>query len=283
MLSLSLSERNLRLLRNDGLAFAATIVMVHVIVFFELFVILPYIDRNGSQSFWLHVAIGSFIYVNIVGSMWLTMKTDASTRHLLLPSVLQHGWRFCSSCEANAPPRAKHCWVCGVCVLKRDHHCTVAATCIGFRNQRYFINLVSYLAAGTMYCNYLNMDYTLELLGGFSFYSLIAMMLPLLAWLFGLAPTYTFAVALIAAYCIIGFFVLSAYLVYHMQNIFRDQTMTERANGLRNYDCGWINNLKTVFGNRYLVAIFCPFVPSLLVGNGIDYQENCSAESVKQM
>lgn len=38
-----------------------------------------------------------------------------------------HGMRWCAKCAALKPPRAHHCSMCGICVLRMDHHCPVSA------------------------------------------------------------------------------------------------------------------------------------------------------------
>ncbi len=47
-------------------------------------------------------------------------------------------WRYCRQCEIRRPPRAAHCYVCGVCVLEHDHHCGVIGGCVGMRSLRWF-------------------------------------------------------------------------------------------------------------------------------------------------
>ncbi|XP_029385355.1 palmitoyltransferase ZDHHC23-B isoform X2 [Echeneis naucrates] len=36
---------------------------------------------------------------------------------------------WCSTCKVVRPPRAGHCRICGVCVLRLDHHCVCTALC----------------------------------------------------------------------------------------------------------------------------------------------------------
>ncbi len=112
---------------------------------------------------------------NFVG-LWLT---DTSTRHVILPTSgaaanaanrsgstggaggdRRRGgggrWEFCASCESVQPPRAWHCSVCGVCVLKREHHCMFVGYCVGHRNHRYFCLFLWYMWAAVLYCTYFN-------------------------------------------------------------------------------------------------------------------------------
>lgn len=40
-----------------------------------------------------------------------------------------HGLFFCASCLARKPFRAKHCYICKMCVARHDHHCPWIANC----------------------------------------------------------------------------------------------------------------------------------------------------------
>ena len=46
---------------------------------------------------------------------------------------------WCDACGTEKPPRAHHCKICDVCILRRDHHCYVLGECIGLENQGHFI------------------------------------------------------------------------------------------------------------------------------------------------
>lgn len=54
-------------------------------------------------------------------------------------------YRSCTTCQAWKPDRCHHCSVCGRCFLKMDHHCPWFASCIGFRNHKFFIQLLIYI------------------------------------------------------------------------------------------------------------------------------------------
>ncbi|WFD20194.1 protein S-acyltransferase [Malassezia caprae] len=53
-----------------------------------------------------------------------------------------HGLFFCVSCLARKPLRAKHCYVCKMCVARHDHHCPWIANCVGIRNHRAFVAML---------------------------------------------------------------------------------------------------------------------------------------------
>ncbi|XP_029979063.1 palmitoyltransferase ZDHHC23-B [Sphaeramia orbicularis] len=49
----------------------------------------------------------------------------------------QRNW--CPVCKVVRPPRAGHCRICGVCVLRLDHHCVWINSCVGQANHRSFL------------------------------------------------------------------------------------------------------------------------------------------------
>ncbi|ODV59217.1 palmitoyltransferase PFA3 [Ascoidea rubescens DSM 1968] len=61
-------------------------------------------------------------------------------------------FRFCNRCKIWKPDRCHHCSTCQKCILKMDHHCPWFASCIGFKNSKYFIQLLSYIVLLTFYC-----------------------------------------------------------------------------------------------------------------------------------
>ena len=257
--------------------------VVHVIPFFELLIILPYIDAHKRGTYWLHVAAGIFIYINVMTSFVWTITTDTSSGNEVLPTVLKPGWRFCSACEANAPPRSLHCFFCNICVLKRDHHCMFTGNCIGHANHRYFLTMVFYFCVAALYCNFLNMDYTWEIIGEISLRSLFTMIVPLFAWMLGLTEAFTFGVAFISSTCLIGFFLLGALTAFHILNIYMGQTTWERSLKSREYDLGWKENVRHVFGVNWYVSWISPFIPSPLPGNGIEFMKRGAFENVKDL
>lgn len=270
---------------GDYVAMTFTIVTIHVIALFELFVVLPYIDHDGSKFYWLHAIMGVFIYINVMTSMYLTITTDATSGSVILPSILKPDWRFCAACEANSPPRSFHCWACKVCILRRDHHCVFTGNCIGHANQRFYMTMILYLWIAASYCTFLNMDYTFEVLGGLNWRSMITMIMPMMAWLFGISATFNFTVCFISSTCLIGFFLLATLIGYHMINIVSGQTVHERAICCKDYDLGFKRNLEVVFGRKWVLAWLSPWVSSPLPSDGIVHRKKNqpAVETVKDL
>ncbi|CAN1339401.1 Probable protein S-acyltransferase 15 [Linum perenne] len=67
---------------------------------------------------------------------------------LMDPSSRQ---RQCDKCSKYKPPRAHHCRVCRVCVLRMDHHCLWINNCVGYWNYKAFFVLVFYATAACIY------------------------------------------------------------------------------------------------------------------------------------
>jgi palmitoyltransferase len=269
---------------SDRIAYVFALVMIHVVGFFELLVVVPYIDAVGDRTYWLHVICGLTLYFNVISSFFLLFTVDSSTCGVVLPTLKLPGWMYCQECCTTAPPRSRHCWICNVCVLRRDHHCIFTGNCVGHKNQRYFLTLLLYLTIGAAYANYLNMDYTLEAVGGeLSFRAILTMILPLLSWTLGLSGAYTFAVSFVSAMCIVGFLLFAVLFVYHGRNLYHGQTCFEAGNGIHEYDCGPLENLRQVFGRRWYIAWLNPFIVSPLPGNGMEFRPRYRFENVKDM
>lgn|SRR6218665_1137366 len=268
---------------SDRIAYFMMLIMIHIVGIYELFVILPYIDYERNKTFWLHASAGLFLYFNVMASFYKLFMTDSTSSGVMLPTLLMPGWQYCHTCGINTPPRSFHCWMCDVCILKRDHHCMFSGNCVGHRNQRYFLTMLFYLTVGAAYCNYLNFDYTFEVLGGLSWKSLLTMILPLLSWTVGLAGTVTFAVSFVSALCIVGSLLLTFLSLYHGQNLFLGQTCMERTQGNRTYDMGWKENMKGVFGQRWYVAWISPLIVSPLEGDGLEFRSRYRYENIKDM
>ncbi|PIK50694.1 putative palmitoyltransferase ZDHHC24 [Apostichopus japonicus] len=162
--------------KPDRLAVFAAVLELTLVPIFEVFVIMPPLFGLFTLSFWMHFLVGFYLWFNAVGNMIMVMGTETSSGKNILPSVLKTGWRYCPVCMLNAPPRAHHCGDCNTCVLVRDHHCVFTGRCVGHNNMRYYLMMVVFLFCSAMYCNYLNIDYAWELVGGMHWKGIITML-----------------------------------------------------------------------------------------------------------
>ena len=267
----------------DWFAFLFMVIMVHVIVLYELLVVLNQIHEEFTLLYIFHVLFGVFLYLNVIGNMIKVMTTDSTSGSVVLPSILKEGWRFCSCCEANAPPRSFHCFICNRCILRRDHHCVFTGNCVGHTNQRYYMGLIGYLCVGAVYCNYLNMDYTWEIMGEMSLKTVLSMFLPLLAYILGYLGSYKFIVAFLSSLCLIGGCLLIALNSFHLNNIVRGQTTFERSRRVKLYDYGMKENVRQVFGEKWTIAWLFPTIESPLPSTGIEFPNKNEFENVKRL
>lgn len=58
---------------------------------------------------------------------------------------------WCAVCRVVRPPRAGHCRICGVCVLRLDHHCVWINSCVGQANHRSFLLLLIFFLSTSLY------------------------------------------------------------------------------------------------------------------------------------
>ncbi|XP_076577467.1 palmitoyltransferase ZDHHC23-B isoform X1 [Chaetodon auriga] len=58
---------------------------------------------------------------------------------------------WCPVCRVVRPPRAGHCRICGVCVLRLDHHCVWINSCVGRANHRSFLLTLIFFLLTSLY------------------------------------------------------------------------------------------------------------------------------------
>ncbi|KAK1807020.1 hypothetical protein P4O66_004848 [Electrophorus voltai] len=68
---------------------------------------------------------------------------------LLQKSTRRGNW--CPYCKVVRPPRAGHCRICGVCVLRLDHHCVWINSCVGQANHRSFLLMLVFFLLTSLY------------------------------------------------------------------------------------------------------------------------------------
>ncbi|XP_041823772.1 palmitoyltransferase ZDHHC23-B [Melanotaenia boesemani] len=58
---------------------------------------------------------------------------------------------WCPVCRVVRPPRAGHCRICGVCVLRLDHHCVWINSCVGQANHCSFLLTLVFFLMTSLY------------------------------------------------------------------------------------------------------------------------------------
>ena len=259
---------------TDVLVFLLMIFCVHSVLIFELFIVLPYVQRSNKNNWVMthvHVVCAVFIYINLILNIFQTMFTDTSIRGVLLSPTFKSGWRYCAICYCFIPPRSFHCQTCGICILKRDHHCAVVGCCVGHTNQRYFIGMIFYIWIATLYASIMNLHFIFHVFGDISAEAIFVFVLPIVAWMFNIVEIVNFLAALMITLCLASLLLTTALLSYHFNNILHGQTMYENTHGIKLYNAGMLQNIKSVFGERWLFCILFPMIYSPAVGNGIDF------------
>lgn len=253
----------------------------------EILFILPWIVNqtpNYSETKWfLHVFVGTFIYLNCLACFWKIISTETSTKGIVLPSLLKPGWRYCPVCEANSPPRSFHCYVCRCCILRRDHHCVFTGNCIGLKNHRYYIMLVTYCLVASLYANYMNIDYMRSIHDGFSFTAILKLIFPLFSFVLMQISWATMWISIVLLLCVAVTFLLSALLFYHVRNMVNGQVTFEKTHKIHEFNRGLLRNIKEVFGKNWTLAWLSPWIPSDLPGNGLEFPVSSLYENPKDM
>jgi palmitoyltransferase len=213
-----------------------------------------------------------YLMHNILGNLWYLISTETSIRNLVLSSVMRPGWRFCAVCEANAPPRAFHCNICSICILRRDHHCAFAGKCVGYFNFRYFVGLLLHIGLGAAYASALNSQFIWHFLGGFNFLNFFKHLFPMIFWLFGRIPTEIAFWTMISIIDVCGSMFALGLLLYHSQLLMVNQTNHEKNKNITAYDLhDWKVNVEEVLGDNWKWTLFSPFVTSKLPRDGIRF------------
>ncbi|EPY35873.1 S-acyltransferase [Angomonas deanei] len=118
-----------------------------VLVFFFFFFLcrLVYTDPG-------YIRPGYMDKGNVEGGEKTLKEIEKNQRQSLWENVngvpMERKW--CSSCEMYRPPRAAHCYLCGLCCYDHDHHCTVIGVCVGRRKVEMFSMFVTTAASACL-------------------------------------------------------------------------------------------------------------------------------------
>lgn len=266
--------------RIDTLAMAVTFVMIPVSYLHGVLMIAPIIwpVRNVPQDlverntfpFYVSLVLMTVLFVNTMVNLFYTVTVDTTCGRVALPVVSQPGWYFCPFCQHYSPPRAHHCPTCTKCVLKRDHHCYFAGKCIGYYNQRYFIAFLVYLIISSILGVIMSLWAITILLGSFSLTYIPAILFPVLAWMFQIAPVNPWIMmeTSIAIFVTVG---AGGLLAVQLYTIYKGQTYYEFQRGVTAYNRGPNNNFTDSLGLHWLICWLFPFIPSHQPGDGTHY------------
>ena len=262
--------------QQDRAAFSLLIVGAQLALWYETCHVMPYYhsdETETSPGSIAHVAFALFLYVNSLANVYRMVRTRVSCDLTALGVAESADWPYCGRCLCHCPPRAHHCRVCDVCVLKRDHHCWFAGCCVGHANHRYYVCAITYMLIAAVYGNFYHYSFMtdrLEHLGRFGIPVCIA--IPHFCAMFGYLSLYQFLVSVLS---FIGFFLLvmlSVLVLIEVRQIWCGQTRHERQRKDFMYDNGVVENVRAVFGERWYVAWLCPWIGSPLPENGVFFR-----------
>lgn len=270
----SIKNRHLKRFIEHIFYFVLVTVLIPSIFYFELNVVAPAVVQPfeiNTYPFWIHHLCALFLLFNILGNLIYGVFTDSSIRGKFLKSNSNPNWTLCAVCECMRPPRAWHCDLCNICVLKRDHHCPYMACCVGYYNHRYFIMFTMYVFIAMLYAFYYNVYFLAQFITWNHGLVLAKFMLPLVSLVvdFGNESLY---ILMVLVNIIIA--TLTGFLTcYHFYNILNGRTTPERKHCKKDfmYDRGWRMNLVEALGARWYFTWILPFIHSPLPGNGIDW------------
>ncbi|OQR66946.1 putative palmitoyltransferase ZDHHC24-like [Tropilaelaps mercedesae] len=288
-LTLPLSRKDLLPKRKcDRSLFIVMLVCVPGVFIFDVCYVLPRVLHECRISPYMHVLFALFILLNVGVNMTRLLQSKPAARDLppsTLPNVLLPNWFYCHDCHLNVPPRSYHCRACNECILKQDHHCMFAGKCIGFANQRYFVVGVAYVMLGACYSLYFHLNWIIEtLLGGYRWPLLLSQMAPHLGWLFGAFDGYGFLAACLNLFevCVAVF----CFTLLYSQGvcIMNNQTMHERRRDVKKFvHASLVENIRDVFGDRWLLVWIWPFVDSPPKGDGVNFETYPEVEERKYL
>ena len=123
-----------------------------VIMFFEFFILLPYLENLIFTI--IYLVISGLVFV-LYSSLSLSNPGKLVNREYLdILDVVEKGQEveeFCPICLVKTKFRSKHCLICQMCVEDFDHHCFWVGNCIGKKNYCLFFVFLIYILANTLF------------------------------------------------------------------------------------------------------------------------------------
>jgi len=258
---------------HDRAAFSMLVVGAQLALWYETCHVMQYYHREESAATSLasvaHVPFALFLYASSLSNIYKMIRTRIACDLTAMGVVEDADWPYCERCLCHRPPRAHHCSVCDVCVLKRDHHCWFGGVCVGHANQRYYVCAILYMLIAAVYGNFYHFRFMIDQLGDLGHFGIpICIAIPHFCAIFGYLSFYQFLV------CVLSFtgFLLLVLLLWmfliQMAQIVNGQTQYERRRGDHMYGNGALENIKAVFGIRWYIAWLFPWISSPLPENG---------------
>ena len=260
---------------NDFAAFLLFNIGGIYLLWYEVCHIFPtYYPDNCEKNqleMYTHLFMAVFFAVNIYGNMFKLVTTDTAVSrfHFFSGSLLPEGWRYCSDCDLNLPPRSHHCKLCDECILKRDHHCWFAGYCIGYHNHRYYVVMVTHMVLAALYCNVFNLTFVVSIKGSLTLFTFLSYIGPHIGWIFGYYDKYVFYITAMTSVGTLLLFIFSWLLYIQVKQIVYGQTHYEQKKDIKIYNQGIFQNFREVLGKRWFLVFWFPWIPSPLIGDGV--------------
>lgn len=144
--------------------------------------------------------------------------------------------------------------------------------------------LLFYNALAGIYACVMNFDIACEVVGTNWFpLSIFKLIFPFFVWVIGYITFSHMLLAAILLLCIAAMCTMSALLVYHVKNLFHGQITYESSHKIFLYDLGWRENFRRVMGENWKIGWICPWIPSPLPGDGLEFPQAGSYMNPKDM
>lgn len=228
---------------------------------FEMSIVRPKLvaDYNiGPFKHYVHIVCGTFCFMNVVGNMMLSIFTDSKL------TISQKNGVYCSTCNMYRPMGSWHCSRCNACIVRRDHHCFFLSRCIGLNNRRYYILYLGHIMISMVYSLYYNSYFVSSLFKDDGMYiSAIRILNPLVRYMVPVPMDYR-DIFVLLLFLNVAILLWSSFLFWtHMLNVLRGLTAYESKTSKGNI-ANWRENLKRVFGEKWLLTMMFPFLNSPL-------------------
>lgn len=106
----------------------------------------PPADVDGA---YLNGTRHQVVIANRVSSLNQSGESGTAQESVEHREVQRTNW--CDVCKLVRPPRAGHCRICGVCILRLDHHCVWINSCVGQANHSSFLLMLFFFLLTSLY------------------------------------------------------------------------------------------------------------------------------------